>query len=117
LPIIQALQDLGVYRLALVCDLNNDAAKSACSRFGGEGYTHDAEEIFKRKDRDAVYVFGTAQMHYEYSKKALLSGKHVFVEKPPACPQFGRCNRVKSNGAETGVSGSRLFQSEISEKY
>ena len=37
-----------------------------------------------RRDIDAVYVFGTAQMHMTFGSQALRAGKHLFVEKPVA---------------------------------
>lgn len=42
---------------------------------------HDSYEEFLEKV-DAVYVASTHETHYEYTKKALLAGKHVLCEKP-----------------------------------
>ncbi len=38
----------------------------------------------ERTDVDAVYMFGSAQLHFACGLKALQCGKHLFVEKPVA---------------------------------
>ncbi|MBJ8349886.1 Gfo/Idh/MocA family protein [Streptococcus zalophi] len=40
------------------------------------------EEMLKNPDIDVIYVANVNQAHYPTAKKALLSGKHVLVEKP-----------------------------------
>ena len=42
-------------------------------------------EVIERSDIDAVYIPQPPALHYEYAKKSLLSGKHVFLEKPSTC--------------------------------
>lgn len=44
--------------------------------------TMDCNEIFKDSKIDAVAIATPAATHYELAKKAIDSGKHVFVEKP-----------------------------------
>ena len=38
---------------------------------------------------DAVVIATPVVTHYELAKQALLAGKHVFVEKPPAVERRG----------------------------
>ena len=45
-------------------------------------YTSDSKEIFTDKEIDAVIIATPINTHYNLVKKALLSKKHVFVEKP-----------------------------------
>ena len=45
-------------------------------------YTSDSKEIFADKEIDAVIIVTPINTHYNLVKKALLSKKHVFVEKP-----------------------------------
>lgn len=40
------------------------------------------EHLLSRKDIDAVYIPQPPALHYEWTKQALKSGKHVLVEKP-----------------------------------
>ena len=83
LPILGELRDRGTFHLSIICDINDSLAESVRAEFGFNECTTNAEAIFDRDEVDAVYVIGTTQMHFEYAKKALLSGKHVFIEKPP----------------------------------
>ncbi|MBI2612488.1 Gfo/Idh/MocA family oxidoreductase [Candidatus Kaiserbacteria bacterium] len=46
--------------------------------------TTDANEVTEAKDIDAVIVATPVQTHYSLARAALLSGKHVLVEKPLA---------------------------------
>jgi predicted dehydrogenase len=69
LPELSRLRDLGQLELTLICDLEPQRALAARRAFGF---------------LEAVYVFGSAHMHYELGLAALQSGKHLFVEKPVA---------------------------------
>jgi predicted dehydrogenase len=44
--------------------------------------TNDCSEILNATDIDAVAVITPVSTHYDLAKRALLNGKHVFVEKP-----------------------------------
>ncbi|HEX3018065.1 MAG TPA: Gfo/Idh/MocA family oxidoreductase [Caproicibacter sp.] len=50
-------------------------------KFGGKGYaSYDA--LLADEDIDAVYVPLPPALHFQWGKKALKSGKHIFMEKP-----------------------------------
>jgi predicted dehydrogenase len=44
--------------------------------------TSDLNDILCAKDLDAVAIVTPVSTHFELAKKALMNGKHVFVEKP-----------------------------------
>ncbi len=46
--------------------------------------TEDFEQLLADDSLDAIVVATPVPSHYELAKRALLAGKHVFVEKPPA---------------------------------
>jgi predicted dehydrogenase len=46
--------------------------------------SQDFEEVLSDPDVEAVVVATPVPTHYSLAKQALLAGKHVFVEKPPA---------------------------------
>lgn len=51
--------------------------------FGGKGYG-SYEELISDAAIDAVYLPLPPALHFEWAKKALEQGKHVFLEKPAA---------------------------------
>ena len=42
----------------------------------------DFDKCLREEDLDAVHICVHTELHYEMAKKALLQGKHVFLEKP-----------------------------------
>jgi phosphoglycerate dehydrogenase-like enzyme/predicted dehydrogenase len=84
LPVLAKLRDAGHIVLAFVCDIDRGRAAAARQRFGFLEDGGDATAALQRTDLDAVYIFGSAQLHYEYGLLALQNGKHLFVEKPVA---------------------------------
>jgi phosphoglycerate dehydrogenase-like enzyme/predicted dehydrogenase len=116
LPIIKDLSDQKIYENIVLCDLNKEAAAMGAKSFGFSEHTHNADDIFSRSDVDAVYVFGTAQMHYDFAKKALENNKHVFIEKPPA-PNSDNFNEITKlavdNKLVAAVGFNRRFQPAI----
>ena len=56
-------------------------AKQFLESFGGEIITGYNEAI-GRQDIDAIYVPQPPALHYDIGKRVLLSGKHLFMEKP-----------------------------------
>jgi predicted dehydrogenase len=87
LPVLAQLRQQGRIVLAVVCDLRPERAAAARRQFGFLEDSGDGLAALARPDLDAAYVFGDAQLHYEYGLAALRSGKHLFVEKPVA-PSF-----------------------------
>ncbi|MFV8130421.1 Gfo/Idh/MocA family protein [Streptomyces syringium] len=78
LPAMAAGPDTEVAAVA-----SRDGAKAAqtAARFGGTA-VHGYAELLERDDVDAVYVPLPPALHAEWTKKALLAGKHVLAEKP-----------------------------------
>ncbi len=59
---------------------NPQKLEELCLNYGLEKYYTDYSKFLN--DVDAVYVALPHTLHYEYSKQALLAGKHVLCEKP-----------------------------------
>jgi phosphoglycerate dehydrogenase-like enzyme/predicted dehydrogenase len=96
LPVLAELRDRGEVVLALVCDLERARAAAARRNFGFLEDSGDGVGALERQDIDAVYIFGSAQLHYEYGLAALQNGKHVFVEKPIAPSYAKACGMAKT---------------------
>lgn len=99
LPVLADLRKRGGLVLAVVCDIERDRAATARRDFGFAEDCGDAAAALARHDIDAVYVFGSAQLHYEYGLAALRSGKHLFVEKPIAPSYTEACHMAEAAAA------------------
>jgi UDP-2-acetamido-3-amino-2,3-dideoxy-glucuronate N-acetyltransferase len=67
-----------------VCDLEESRLSSIESEYMGIKTHRKLDEIIAIGQIKAVVIATPAETHYEIAKKALLAGKHVFVEKPLA---------------------------------
>jgi phosphoglycerate dehydrogenase-like enzyme/predicted dehydrogenase len=101
MPTLARLRDRGQLVLALVCDIDSGRSATAQRRFGFLEAGSDARAAIERTDLDAVYVFGSAQLHYACGLAALRSGKHLFVEKPVA-PSYAQAWELAQAGLDAG---------------
>jgi phosphoglycerate dehydrogenase-like enzyme/predicted dehydrogenase len=102
LPVLAGLRDQGEIVLALVCDIQRERAAAARRKFGFLEDSGDGIAALARTDIDAVYVFGSAQLHYEYGMQALRTGKHLFVEKPVA-PTYAQARELAELASAQGL--------------
>ncbi|MGH9681212.1 MAG: Gfo/Idh/MocA family protein [Candidatus Acidiferrales bacterium] len=80
--IVRNLQAGDSTRVDTVCDMNEKALARVRKAFPGVKTCTDPAEVLSSPTIDAVAVITPVWTHYELAKKALLNGKHVFVEKP-----------------------------------
>lgn len=84
--IVQALlpdlKDLGAEKAYLLATpRSQERAQGMVEQFGLTGLVYDYDQLLAL-DVDTVYVALPNSLHYEYTKRALLAGKHVILEKP-----------------------------------
>jgi phosphoglycerate dehydrogenase-like enzyme/predicted dehydrogenase len=96
LPVLSELRDKGEVVLALVCDVDRERAAAARRKFSFLEDSGNGVAALEREDIDAVYIFGSAQLHYEYGLTALKNGKHLFVEKPVAPSYEKACSMAEA---------------------
>jgi predicted dehydrogenase len=65
-----------------MCDISEERLDHMSTLYRDVDTTSDADSVFKDPDVDAVVVATPVDLHYEFAKRALEAGKHVFVEKP-----------------------------------
>lgn len=68
--------------LHTVCDLDAENRKNLRELYPDINLTDDANEVFNNPNINAVAVVTPSHTHYKLVKKAIESGKHVYVEKP-----------------------------------
>ena len=68
--------------LHTVCDLDEENRKNLMEQYPDVNIISDSNEIFNNPEIEAVAVVTPSHTHYKIVKKAIESGKHVYVEKP-----------------------------------
>jgi len=64
------------------CDLNDANLRSVKEQYPYVQITKDYDALVANQKIDAIAIATSAVTHFSLAKKALLSNKHVFVEKP-----------------------------------
>jgi predicted dehydrogenase len=70
--------------LAWLCDLSEENRARFAARYPSARMAADFDELLADPNLDAVVVATPVVTHYDLTRRALLAGKHVFVEKPMA---------------------------------
>jgi predicted dehydrogenase len=65
-----------------MCDISEERLDHMSALYRDIDTTSDVDSVFKDPDVDAVVVATPVDLHYEFAKRGLEAGKHVFVEKP-----------------------------------
>jgi len=81
---LPAFQRVDGARLIAVCDIDEQSAREAASRFAIPHWTTDFRALLRRSDIEAVAVFTTYHPKREIILAAVEAGKHVFTQKPLA---------------------------------
>ncbi len=82
--LVRNLQDVESAEVVAVSDLNSARLKTLSRKFPSIRLTSECKDIFRDSSIDAVVIATPVSTHFMLAKQALLSGKHVFVEKPLA---------------------------------
>ncbi|MBW2570165.1 MAG: Gfo/Idh/MocA family oxidoreductase [Deltaproteobacteria bacterium] len=80
--LVRNFHQLGV--LKLICDKDENIVKQFKKQYTDVETCLDLEEVLCHESIKAVVVATPAETHFAVAHKALLAGKHVFVEKPLA---------------------------------
>ncbi|WP_141585084.1 Gfo/Idh/MocA family protein [Actinomadura sp. WMMA1423] len=91
-------------------------ATEVARRFGAERATDRVEEVLADDTVDAVFVIGPPPMQHELGLRAIESGKHLFVEKPPAMDLAGT-RELQAAAASRGVRVQVGFQKRFATAY
>ncbi len=100
----------------VMCDSNPARLEKIRSRYPDVSFTSDCQDLFNDSSLDAVVIATNVSSHYPLAKKALLAGKHVFVEKPFAASIAEAQELVdlgKSKGLVTMVGHTFMFSPPV----
>jgi len=67
-----------------VCDLQPDHRSAVSERFAELAVTDDYETLLRDRQLNAVVIATPPASHYALARRALMAGKHVWIEKPLA---------------------------------
>lgn len=84
LPIARRLCAEGLAELRAACDTRPELETEALTGLGFARFTPDYRALVSAPDIDLVLVLTPPAYHEEVARAAMLSGKHVLVEKPMA---------------------------------
>jgi predicted dehydrogenase len=85
---VRVFSELADSRVVVVCDQQVERLQEIGRRFSGVQLISDVEEALQVDGVDCVVVCTPAKTHASISRRCLLAGKHVLVEKPIATTAF-----------------------------
>jgi myo-inositol 2-dehydrogenase/D-chiro-inositol 1-dehydrogenase len=103
-------------RLAAICDVNLDAARSLAELTGCERYTSDPADIFQDAAIGAVIIGSSTDSHAPLIEAAAAAGKHIFCEKPIAL-DLETTDRAIEAADRAGIQLQIGFQRRFDKAY
>lgn len=87
-----------------ICDLKTDRLDLAKELYANEvSYTTSFDEVIDDPEVEAVALAVETSAHFDLAKKAILAGKHVYVEKP-FTDNVAQARELKALAEEHGVT-------------
>jgi len=80
--LIRSFYSLSDSDMKICCDKDQARLSHIKQLYPNVKITQDMEDLFKDKTIDALCIATPISTHYDIAKRALESGKHVFIEKP-----------------------------------
>src|SRR5690242_7293745 len=79
---VRIFNELTESRVVAVCEQSPDRLKEVARRFPNIYLTTQVEDVLSQPDVQGVVVCTEATSHFNVTRRLLLAGKHVLVEKP-----------------------------------
>ena len=79
---VRIFNELTESRVIAVCELSPERLKEVARRFPNVYLTTQIDDVILQPDVQAVVVSTEATSHFNVTRRLLLAGKHVLVEKP-----------------------------------
>lgn len=82
--ILPAISKVKGLRLVGVCSRNETVVKGCAKNMNCQGWTNP-DHMLREQDLDIIYLATPIGLHAKQAKRVLLSGKHLWCEKPFTC--------------------------------
>jgi predicted dehydrogenase len=101
-----------LWKIAALCDLNEELGRARCAEFGLEAdvFTTSLDALLNNPAVDVVGIYTPDHLHAEHVIQALRAGKHVICTKP-FIDHLGRAREVLAAAQQ---SGKRVFVGQSS---
>lgn len=83
--VVRNFHNLEGSEVVAVCDISPKSLQRVHQTYPEITLTQDFDGLLRSTKIDAIAIVTPVRTHYELAKRALESGKHVFVEKPFTC--------------------------------
>jgi predicted dehydrogenase len=100
--LVRNIADIPGLKLVSVCDLSLDRLAGMQARYPTVEITDNFDEILRDRRIHAVAIATPVSSHFQLAMKALMAGKHVFVEKPMAASS-DEARRMVEEAARRGL--------------
>jgi predicted dehydrogenase len=113
---VRIFNELVESRVVAVCDQSADRLKEVSRRFPGVYLTTQVDDAASQPGVEAVVVCTEATTHFNVTRRLLLAGKHILVEKPLttiAAEAEKLIDLAESNSAILMVGHTFLFNSGV----
>ena len=98
-----SLQEMPDVEMAALCDLVGPKLEETATKFDIASTYTSYKEMLAEEELDAVYVLMPPYHLFDVTMDVIESGRHVFIEKPPAVTTF-QAELLANAAAEQGVA-------------
>jgi len=113
---VRIFKELTDSRVMAVCDQSAERLNEVARRFPGVYLTTQVDDAASQPDVDAVVVCTEASTHFNVTRRLLMAGKHVLVEKPlttVAADSEKLIDLAESNSAILMVGHTFIFNAGV----
>lgn len=88
--------------LEAVYSRSGEKGRKLAAEYGAAKVYTDADKLFADDSVNFIYIASPNNLHYDYSKRALLAGKHVLCEKP-FCTTMAQAEELYAIAEDKGL--------------
>jgi predicted dehydrogenase len=106
---IESYRELGArYSVEAICDIDTERTQRTADQFGIPTVVNDLDALLKL-DLDVIDICTPSALHFSQTRKALLAGRNVVVEKPFAS-SLAQADTLAELERQSGKYVSPIFQ-------